>query len=461
MAQYIPRHAAPRNKNISKHRAAALSLTALLSLSMAPATANETAPLTENSQAVQEAEVLIQEALTDRGNNPADIYKAAPETLVNETFYDAPAHLPTANGALIKKETFSFKVDANNIIAHPVAQAQRIMYKSTDHQGNPVAVTGTALTTTKPWGGPGERPIIALAPGTQGIGDSCAPSNQFGAGSEYESLVITALLNAGYNVVVTDYIGLGTEGTHSYLNRVDQGNAVLDAARAATATDLGLGSRTSPIGLWGYSQGGGAVASAGELQASYAPELNLKGIYAGAVPADLQAVTTFIDGGLYTGFSLMGVAGLADSYGLDLSDKLSAEGQAALEAVRHQCTGEAITTFGFKNTRILTASGQTLAQEMMTDPQIAHIVAQNNLGQQGRHPQVPILIASSWADDVIPYQTNRQLAADYCQQGADVTFYTLAGVGHAPGIFEGIPGGLIFMDRQFKELPNINSCWQF
>lgn len=40
---------------------------------------------------------------------------------------------------------------------------------------------------------------------------------------------------------------------------------MLDAARAATAADLGLGSATSPIGLWGYSQGGGAVASDGEL----------------------------------------------------------------------------------------------------------------------------------------------------------------------------------------------------
>lgn len=222
---------------------------------MAPANAAETAPLTENSQAVQEAEELIQETLTSEGSSPAAIYNDAPEALASENFYDAPAQLPTTNGTLIKKENFTFKVDANNVIAHPVAQAQRIMYKSTDHLGNPVAVTGTALTTTKRWTGPGERPIIAMAPGTQGIGDSCAPSNQFAAGTEYESLVVTSLLNAGYNVVITDYIGLGTAGTHSYLNRVDQGNAVLDAARAATAVDLGLGSATSPIGLWGLLPG--------------------------------------------------------------------------------------------------------------------------------------------------------------------------------------------------------------
>ena len=130
-----------------------------------------------------------------------------------------------------------------------------------------------------------------------------------------------------------------------------------------------------------------------------------------AVPANLQAVTSFIDGGLYTGFSLMSVVGLA--------------------------------------------------REMTTDPQVSQIMAQNNLGQQGRHPEVPILIASSWGNDVIHYQTNRQLAADYCQQGSRVTFYTLAGVTHVAGIFEGIPRGLIFLDRQFKGLSSINSCWQF
>ena len=57
---------------------------------MAPANAAETAPLTENSQAVQEAEALIQEALTSEGSSPEAIYNDAPEALASENFYDAP-----------------------------------------------------------------------------------------------------------------------------------------------------------------------------------------------------------------------------------------------------------------------------------------------------------------------------------------------------------------------------------
>ncbi len=42
------------------------------------------------------------------------------------------------------------------------------------------------------------------------------------------------------------------------------------------------------MAFWGYSQGGGAAASAAELASSYAPDLNVVGTYAGAPPADLD-----------------------------------------------------------------------------------------------------------------------------------------------------------------------------
>jgi predicted esterase len=45
-----------------------------------------------------------------------------------------------------------------------------------------------------------------------------------------------------------------------------------------------------PLAFWGYSQGGGAAASAAELASSYAPELDVVGSYAGAPPADLKAL---------------------------------------------------------------------------------------------------------------------------------------------------------------------------
>lgn len=385
----------------------------------------------------------------------------APVALESPNFYAIPSTLPQEKGALIKSEPMKFWRDAKQTAPGNAKTATRIMYTSTNSKGEQVAITGAALTSPKKWTGQGERPVVVLAPGTQGLGDSCAPSSQLEAGTEYEQFTIAPLLDAGYNVVVTDYLGSGTKGTHSYLNRQDQGNAVLDAARAALDPALGMGTAISPIGIWGYSQGGGAAASAAELQPSYAPELNLKGVYAGAVPADLQAVVNKIDGTLYNGFMLMGLAGLGDSYGIDFTQYLNAEGLKILEQAREVCTGDSVSAFGsVRDTGKWTLSGKKISEVMASDPTFQGIMKENDLGAPGRAPQVPILIASSWGDDVIPHKSNRELAHKYCQAGSRVSFYMDGTPTHAMASLVIIPRGLIFMDRQFKGLPSSQDCWQ-
>lgn len=103
-----------------------------------------------------------------------------------------------------------------------------------------------------------------MAVGTHGQGDQCAPSHLFnsvisyGGGLDvmvqYEIAAVYAAVAQGIGVVVTDYQGLGTPAVHGYLNRVAQAHAVLDAARAAI--DLKSLPADTPVGMWGYSQGG-------------------------------------------------------------------------------------------------------------------------------------------------------------------------------------------------------------
>jgi Secretory lipase len=117
----------------------------------------------------------------------------------------------------------------------------RIMYRSTDVHGNPMAVTGTYFEPHNDWPGGGPRPLIVYGPGTQGQGDQCAPSRQFNQGIHwrpyldlafnYEELFVSTMVARGFAIVMTDYQGLGTPGLHTYVNRVAQGNAMLDAAR--------------------------------------------------------------------------------------------------------------------------------------------------------------------------------------------------------------------------------------
>lgn len=222
------------------------------------------------------------------------------------TFYNPPAALPAADGALIRSEPLPLALSLPGVEGPLPGTATRLMYKSTDSAGRPMAVTGAYIEPTAHWTGGGPRPLVAVAPGTMGQGDQCAASlglehpllvNSRTLSVGYEDLAIYRLLARGIAVVVTDYTGLGaTDRLHTYVNRVDEAHAVLDAVRAARSLATASLTAGSRVALYGYSQGGGATAAAAELQPSYAPDVTLAGTYAGAPPADLVAVTEAIDG---------------------------------------------------------------------------------------------------------------------------------------------------------------------
>lgn len=188
-------------------------------------------------------------------------------------FYTPPTGLPQADGTLIRSEPLPLALSLPGLRGPLPGRATRLMYKSTDSTGRPVAVTGAYIEPTARWKGTGPRPLVVVAPGTLGQGDQCAASlglehpvlfNGRTLSVGYENLSIYRLLARGAAVVVTDYVGLGaTDRLHTYVNRVDGAHAVLDAARAARSVAGASVTPASPVGLFGYSQGGGAVAEIG------------------------------------------------------------------------------------------------------------------------------------------------------------------------------------------------------
>lgn len=160
----------------------------------------------------------------------------------DDPFYlpPAPSGLPQQPGSLIRTQTAALPIDGS---ALGTAHATKLLYTSTDVNGERAAVSGMLLEPTKAWDGAGPRPTVVFAPGSRGMGDACAPSRNghyfagydptTGAvGINYDSTGFYRALARGYRVVVTDYIGLGTPGVHGYSLHPEEGNAVLDAARA-------------------------------------------------------------------------------------------------------------------------------------------------------------------------------------------------------------------------------------
>ncbi|UZJ24236.1 lipase family protein [Rhodococcus antarcticus] len=370
------------------------------------------------------------------------------------SFYDTPSTITGAPGDVIRAEPSSFYLDPLRVLPAPAA-AERVMYVSTDRTGTKIAVTGTVLTPRAPWTGPGERPVVAYAVGTQGLGDQCAPSRQLDAGTEYEGTFITGLLARGYGITITDYQGLGTAGVHTYTSREVTGRAVLDSVRAAQRLPAANLPDHGPVALSGYSQGGGATAAAAEIAPTYSPELDLRGVVAGAVPADLGAVARNLDGSLYFSFLGYSLAGLSASYGVQLDGYLNARGRRVVAALEQQCTTDSIAAFPFVRSSSLTSDGRSATQLLATAP-FRGIVADQRIGT--RPPAVPVLVTHSLLDDVIPYAVGRNLATQWCGEGASVQMATNLAPTHVGGALGSYPASFAFLEARFAGVPAARGC---
>ena len=124
--------------------------------------------------AVTAAAVLVTGAQI--GSARATVTQVVSRGVTIPAFYTPPATLPAANGALVRSEPLPLALSLPGITGTLPGRATRLMYKSTDSNGGPVAVTGAYLEPSAAWTGGGARPLVAVAPGTMGQGDQCSAS---------------------------------------------------------------------------------------------------------------------------------------------------------------------------------------------------------------------------------------------------------------------------------------------
>jgi len=377
------------------------------------------------------------------------------EARPSDPFYEPPSGIPDRPGELLKAEPGRFYIDPFRLVPAP-ARVERIMFTTTDRLGNTIPVTGTVMTPIRPRTKRDDRGLVAFAVGTQGMGTQCAPSRQLAAGREYESVFITGLLARGYNVVVPDYQGLGmrsdsTGGTHTYMSRQVQGHVVLDAIRAAQhlgSPDIPL---DGPTAIAGYSQGGGAAASAAEIWHEYAPDLDVKGAVCGAVPSDFPLVARMLDGSPYFAFLGYALVGLSSDYGIDLRPLLNERGIEVAAAITDQCMFESLRRYAFTRSNTLTADGRSIGSMLREEP-FATIVAEQKLGD-GRYPRMEALVSHSRLDDVVPFECGRGLAERWAGQGARVRLSVNLAPTHAAAALTSYGTAFAFLNGRFAGRP--------
>lgn len=370
----------------------------------------------------------------------------------SDPFYEPPTTVPSTPGAVLRVQDARFYIDPFKLVPAP-ARVERIMFTSTDRLGQPIAVTGTVLTPSRPRSKRDDRGLVAFAVGTQGMGRQCAPSRQMAAGREYESVFLAGLLARGYNIVVPDYqgLGVGSGGTHTYMSREVQGRVVLDSLRAAQQLDSPDIPTDGPVAIVGYSQGGGAAASAAELWHEYAAGLDLKGTVCGAVPADLRLVAPALDGSAYFAFLGYALVGLSADYNIDLAPLLNDRGIEIAAALSDQCMFESLRRYAFTRSATLTRDGRSITEILAEEP-FATIVGDQQLGNR-RSPRAESLISHSRLDDVVPFECGRALAERWAGYGARVRLSVNYAPTHAAAALTSYSTAFAFLNGRFAGKP--------
>ncbi|MEJ5996696.1 lipase family protein [Corynebacterium sp. H130] len=314
--------------------------------------------------------------------------------------------------------------------------AKRFEYVTTDSHGHQLTATGAVIRSSFPWEH-GERPVIGFAPSTQGVAQHCDPSHSSAIGFKlfldqprdaimaYELPVMLAFLRQGCDVVFIDYPRDPDAGVQYYVDHIAAGQSLYDALRAAR--QLGI-SQEQPIGLWGFSQGGGAVGWCVEN-----PDLPAQAAVVGAPPSTLLDVMGHVDGSLVTGtlaYSFMGLMAETPDLWEVLWPLLNEHGRKQVLANIGTCAGGTVLVSGWEHTRDWTVDGRSFSEVVSEIPLVRAALERQELGHSA--PATPVRLWGSRNDDVIPVGQVRTLRDRWLALGGTVS-YTESRLVRLPG----------------------------
>lgn len=389
-----------------------------------------------------------QQAPSGQTPNTIADQESAPSAPEGSAFYQPPDELPPRNGDIIWARPTDF---VRTAMTRPSGQAWKVLYRSTDATGQPIAVSGTVVA---PAGEPvAGRPVVAYAPGTVGMADRCALSKALPNGQSYESITIHRMLQRGWVVAITDYQGLGTPGDHPYVVGRSLGRSVLDSVRAATQLPSSGATTSSPVAIWGYSEGGAAAVWATELQPSYAPELLVRGAAAGGVPANLPRVARFVDRGPFSGLQMMAAIGLQTAYPeLQLDSYLNPAGHGQKHLIQNSCLIDGLMQTSFSR------AAHTTITDILQLPAWKARMLQNLPGQVGL--TVPMFLYHGLFDEAVPYDQGRQLRDNYCRTGSTVQWQTYVASEHVVTSLLATTKAMNYLADRLSGSPPPSNCTQ-
>lgn len=358
-----------------------------------------------------------------------------------DAFYRPPDNLAdAAPGELLRVEPFTRGVPDG-------VRGWRVLYRSVGPVGEPVAVSGLVL---EPMDADGPRPLVAIAHGSTGVAEDCAPS--LSARPLASLPAVEEALEAGFAVAASDLPGLGTPGPHPYLLGSTAAHAVLDSVRAAQALAL-----VDPdlLAIWGFSQGGHAALFAGELAPVYAPELPLAGIVAFAPATDLAETMARSEGTVFGSLLVVNAAvAWSETYDdLDLTDVIEEDSvDAALDLAGRCLDGLSLPASTVQSVRL------RRALTSLDDPAAAAWLPVLDENSPSARLAAPLLVFQGTADPFVPPDLTRAYVADRCDDGDDVELREVTGAEHFTLTWRVADDAVAWTTDRFTGRPTTPTC---
>jgi Secretory lipase len=306
--------------------------------------------------------------------------------------------------------------------------ATQVLYRTDNQLGQPTATVATILSPATA----GPVKLLSYQTAYDGLAPTTRPSYALRSGDiasnailGSEALLMNGLLGQGYTLVTSDYEG----PTDDFGAGRESGQGTLDGIRAAESA-LKLAPATTPVALMGYSGGSIATMWAAQLQARYAPDLDVIGAAAGGIPVDFSHNLAYISGDTgWQGAIPSILLGLARAYHVNLDQALNARGRRIMT----QVAGGILQETRYPGLRLPDLLKPKYGNTQKV-PEFVKLFNDTIMGRDGT-PKMPLYLAvgndDGTGDGVMIAKDIQQLAQTYCAGGDSVQFQVFDGQDHA------------------------------
>ncbi len=337
----------------------------------------------------------------------------------------------------INRLSSAFYPASNLVNARYAVDTYRLTVQSRDETGAPINLQADLYIPRVSAGT--TFPVLGYAPGTTGLGDGCAPSQEYPLGRSWGSYRTHSLSYAGqgFITVLPDGMSYGDpDRPHEYFISELEAHTLLDAARAAYNffANPPATVRARPqqaLFFAGYSNGGHTAFAAKDFAADYAPELPLRGVISHGATTNVE--TLMRESPIFTPY-------LVYAYRYFFGADVIAPADVFLDswltnfdqAVLTQCVDNIFVSYSNDPAAMYRPEFRTALNGTLGDtyPLFKAVLDANYAGTFGGF-DVPVAFFQGTADYIVTPTSQQQFAALLCEQGQPVTYATLPAVQHA------------------------------